>query len=135
MDLCLYEGEKTTKMRKEYIKPLFLLHLLLFVYSLGGISSKLAGKQDFFSFKFCFFYGIVLLLLFLYAIFWQQILKKLPLVTAFANKAVTVIWGIVWGALFFGEEITIQKIIGALVIIAGVYFVVSSDKKEEDEKK
>lgn len=130
MDMCICEGDKI-KMKKEYIKPIILLHVLLLVYSFGGISSKLAGSEPFLSFRFSLFYGIVLFLLFAYAILWQQILKKLPLVTAFANKAVTVIWGIVWGALFFREEITISKIIGALVIIAGVYLVVSADKEEE----
>ena len=65
--------------------------------------------------------------LFVYAIVWQQLLKKLPLVTAYANKAVTVIWGIVWGYFFFNEGITIYKLIGAVVIVIGVYLVVSSD--------
>ena len=64
--------------------------------------------------------------IFLYAIFWQQIIKKLPLVTAYANKAVTVVWGIVWGILYFNEKITFMKIIGAIIIIIGVYIVVSS---------
>lgn len=118
-------------MKKEYIKPLIFLHILLALYSLGGISSKLAGQQEFLSFKFCLYYGIVLFVLFLYALLWQQVLKKLPLVTAFANKAVIVIWGILWGALFFKETITLTKIIGAIVIVVGVYLVVSGDEYKE----
>lgn len=120
-------------MKREYIKPLIYLHILLIIYSLGGISSKLAGAQKFLSFKFCMYYGIVLLILFVYALLWQQILKKLPLVTVFANKAVVVIWGIVWGAVFFDERITLLKLIGAMVIIFGVYLVVSSDEDREEE--
>lgn len=114
----------------EKVKPILLLHILLLAYSLGGIFSKLAAGQEFLSLKFVLCYGVVLVNLFLYAIFWQQILKKLPLVTAYANKAITVIWGLIWGMVFFGEKITIQKIVGALVIIIGVYFVVS-DKEGE----
>ena len=90
------------------IKPFLSLHILLLVYSLGAVCSKMAGKAEFLSIRFFFFYGLVLLNLFVYAIVWQQILKKLPLVTAFANKAVTVIWGMLWGMLIFKEKITLQ---------------------------
>ena len=121
-------------MKKEYLKPLFFLHILLIIYSLGGICSKLAGQQDFFSVRFFLFYGVVLLILFLYAILWQQILKKLPLVTAFANKAIVVIWSIIWGNIFFDENFSICKLIGAIIIIIGVYLVVSSDEQKEDVK-
>ena len=65
-------------------------------------------------------YGGVLLSLGIYAIGWQQIIKRIPLTTAFANKAVTVVWGIVWGALFFHEQITIGKAVGALLVVFGV---------------
>lgn len=118
-------------MKREYIKPLIFLHILLAIYSLGGISSKLAGQQEFLSFKFCLYYSIVLLILFIYALLWQQVLKKLPLVTAFANKAVIIIWGIIWGAVFFEETITLSKIIGAFVIVVGVCLVVCSDENKE----
>ena len=104
------------------------MHLLLMLYSLGGICSKLAGRYPLFSLPFFLFYGLVLLDLALYAIMWQQILKKVPLITAYANKAVTVIWGLVWGMLVFGETITARKVIGAAIIIAGVVMVVRSDE-------
>lgn len=64
----------------------------------------MAAQQEFLSFKFFFFYGLVLLILFAYAIAWQQVLKGLPLVTAYANKAVTVIWKLVLGSAFFSGE-------------------------------
>ena len=79
------------------------------------------------SLKFLFFYGLVLVDLVIYAILWQQILRKLSLVTAYANKAVTVIWGVIWGLIIFQETITIWKIIGAVIIITGIYMVVVED--------
>ncbi|MBQ8914057.1 MAG: transporter [Lachnospiraceae bacterium] len=113
---------------KDKIKPFIELHILLLVYSLGGIFSKLAGQSDFLSLRFMLFYGVVFLDLAVYAIVWQQILKKLPLVTAYANKAITVIWGLLWGMLIFKEKITIFNVLGALVIIFGIYMVVKSDE-------
>lgn len=110
------------------IKTIFLLHLLLFFYSLFGICSKLAANYPVLSKEFLFFYGMVILNLGIYAICWQQIIKRIPLVTAFANKAITVIWGIVWGRLFFQEEITFSKILGAILIVIGIICVVSNEE-------
>lgn len=101
-------------------KIITCLHILLFIYSLGGIFSKLAAGTAFFSTDFLQLYTALLLILFLYAIGWQQILKRMPLTLAFANKAITIVWGIVFGKLFFNEEISIGKIIGALLIMAGI---------------
>lgn len=120
-------------MKTKNTKYIFLLHILLAAYSLGGIASKLASQQEFLSFKFIMLYGFVLFELFIYAIFWQQLIKKLPLFTAYANKAVTVVWGIIWGFLFFQEEITVTKIIGAVIVIAGVIFTVSEDSADAEK--
>lgn len=117
------------EMQKEKIKSLVYLHILLFVYSLGAVCSKMAGKLPFLSFSFICLYGLVLLDLFVYAIVWQQLLKRLPLVTAYANKAVTVIWGLLWGMLIFKETLSIWNILGAIVIIIGIYLVVRADAK------
>lgn len=116
------------KLNKEKIMPFVQLHILLFLFSLGSVCSKIAGQAEFLSMKFIVFYGLVLVILFGYALVWQQILKKLPLVTAYANKAVTVIWGLLWGTIIFKEQITIWNILGAAIIIFGIYMVVSSDE-------
>lgn len=120
-------------MNKSRIKTLFLLHMMLMIYSMSGICSKLAGEQVLFSLNFCFYYVCIIILLGFYAIGWQQIIKKLPLTTAFANKAVTVVWGIVWGFVFFHERITIGKIIGAICVIIGVIIFASADVVVKDE--
>lgn len=120
-------------MSKEKIKVLFLLHLMLMVYSMGGICSKLASKESFLSFKFCLYYAVIIGLLGFYAIGWQQIIKRLPLTTAFANKAVTIVWGIIWGALFFQEPLTPGKIIGALLVMIGVVMYAKADGETQNE--
>lgn len=109
------------------MKTLFALHLLLMVYSCSGICSKLAAGVPFLSIEFCALYAGLIALLGVYAIGWQQILKRLPLTTAFSNKAVTIVWGIVWGIVFFGESLTLGKVAGALLIIAGVVLFSHAD--------
>ena len=115
-------------------KILLFLHLLLGVYSLSGVFSKKAAGETFLSLRFCLFYGGIIFLLGIYAIFWQQIIKRMPLTTAYANKAVTVIWGLVWGIVIFGEGITIKKVIGALIVMAGIVIYSIESAKEEEKK-
>ncbi|MGO5050674.1 transporter [Dysosmobacter sp. Sow4_B12] len=122
---CGLKGEK--------VKTLISLHLMLMIYSMSGICSKLAAGEPFLSLKFCVYYAVVILLLGFYAIGWQQIIKRLPLTTAFANKAVTVIWGIIWGAVFFNEPIKAGKVIGAVLVIAGVVLFAVADGEQNDE--
>ncbi len=115
--------------KKSSWKVLLCLHVLLFIYSIQGVCSKLAAIQEMFSFKFFLFYGLVLFLLFFYALAWQRILKYLPLTVAFANKGVTIIWGIFWGALLFKEAITVKTVIGAVIILIGIYMVVTNNEQ------
>ena len=56
---------------KKY-KYILELHVLLAIYSVSGIASKYAAQQEFLSVRFCLLYGIVVLMLFLYALFWQH---------------------------------------------------------------
>lgn len=132
----LYERMNKRRMGitpKKKIKSLILLHLILMIYSLSGIFSKMAAQESFLSLKFCVFYGAVILLLVFYAFFWQQIIKRLPLTTAFANKAITVVWGLVWGMIFFGEHLTVGKVLGVSLVVAGVVIFALSDKEVSEE--
>lgn len=121
------------KNKISHMKTIIILHIILAIYSTSTIFSKLASKQEFLSAKFCVYYALIIILLGLYAIGWQQIIKRLPLTTAFANKAVTVVWGIIWGFLFFREPITLGKIIGALMVVGGIIMYAIADGEEKNE--
>lgn len=114
-------------MSKDRITTLIALHIMLIVFSMAAVCSKLAGRQEFMSFKFILFYGLVILSLGVYAIGWQQVIKRMPLTAAYANKAITVVWGIIWGIIIFGEHISIGQIIGAILVIAGVIVYAYAD--------
>ena len=104
-----------------------ILHISLMFSSISGLLSKKAAYADFFSPEWVAFYFGMLLIMFLDAIVWQQILRYLPLSVAYANKPVGLAWGMIWGALFFQEEITWNMILGSLVIFIGIYLVVTAD--------
>lgn len=107
-------------MKTKRTKLYFALHLLLLVFSLSPVCSKLASQSLVFSGRFFLFYGISLGILGLYAITWQQIIKRMPLTAAYANRAITVVWGLVWGSFIFDEKVTPLKLAAAALIIGGV---------------
>ncbi len=88
------------------LKWFILLHLSLVLNSLAGTASKLAGRQKFLSFKFMFWYGVMLLITMPFAVAWQQILKNMSLTFAFTNKPITIVWGLIWGVMIFRETLT-----------------------------
>lgn len=113
-----------------------LLHISLLFSSLSGVCSKMASRYtgNIFSIPFVFWFGLVFVIMFGYAVIWQQILKRMPLTVAYANKPVTLVWGIVWGSLIFGEKITWNMLIGAAIIFVGIYLVTSEDAKKDGEQ-
>ena len=116
-------------------KSIFLLlHISLLFSSLSGVCSKMASRHtgNVFSLEFIFWFGLVFVIMFAYAIIWQQILKRMPLTVAYANRPVTLIWGIIWGALIFGEKVTWNMLAGAAVIFAGIYLVTGEEKGGEE---
>lgn len=132
------DGKQPAEAEKKKVKnnrPLVLLalHVLLLVYSLSGIFSKSAAAEPMLSARFCLLYAGTFVVLAIYAVGWQQIIKRLPLTLAFANKAVTVVWGIVWGVLLFGETVTPLMVIGGVLVIAGVALFGYADARSSDD--
>ncbi len=115
--------------KKRRVPLIFLLlHASLLFSSLSGVCSKFAANEYLLSGPWIIFFGMTLLIMFLYAIVWQQILKHLPLSVAYANKPVGLIWAMVWGAFIFGEQITWNMVLGAGIIFVGICVVVTADE-------
>ncbi len=115
--------------------PVYLvLHAMLAVYSLSSVCSKLAAGQPFMSAGFMLIYGASIALLAVYAIVWQQVIKRMPLTTAYANKAVTLVWGLVWGRVIFEEELSPIKLLGAAVVLAGVVMFSMAHDEDDDAR-
>jgi len=104
-----------------------LLYAGIVVYSFCSVFSKWASGYQVLSPGFIMLYGAGLLVLAVYALLWQQVLKYLPLTTAYSNRPLATILGMVWGMLFFHETITANMLIGAVVILLGIRMVVRAD--------
>jgi multidrug transporter EmrE-like cation transporter len=97
------------------------------MYSCSGLLGKFANSYRFLSPEFLSFYAASLAMLVIYASLWQSVLKKFSLTIAFSNKGVVVLWGMLWGALVFGEKISLGKIIAAMLIITGIIILGRAD--------
>ena len=115
--------------KKFSVGAFVLLQVALFIVSFGAVCSKMAGRQEFLSLPFFAFYGALILILFVYAILWQQVLKRISLVVAYACKGIGIIYGILWGVIFFKEEITWKMIAGAVLVLIGVYIFIFGEIK------
>jgi len=102
------------------LKDLLFLLFGYILYSLIGVVSKSSIGNSLRSIKTLLYYGIVLMLLGLYAIIWQISIKKIPLYMAYMGKSISLILTLLWSNLFFSEVIKINNIIGALLVICGI---------------
>ena len=118
-------GKKTKKIS---IAMIIALQVVVMFYTTSGIFAKLASGTEFMSFKFIFFYGAEICVLGIYAILWQQIIKRVDLSIAYANRSIALIWSMLWAFFLFNEEITLKNIIGVIIVVVGT-MVVNSDNE------
>ncbi|MCH1982199.1 EamA family transporter [Ruminococcus sp. OA3] len=108
---------------KDYVQ----LHLNILLFSLTGIFSKMASiqynKEGLSSVWLYVFLFLMIADCGIYAIAWQKVIKKFTLTTAYANKSVYLIWSQVWAVLIFRENLTVNNIIGMLIVFIGVMVV------------
>jgi len=111
-----------------HLKNIILLQSVIFLLSLTNIVAKKASQEVFLSFNFIKLYSLEMIILAAYSYFWQKMLKIFDLSVAYANKASSIIWTLIWSVLIFDESIKITNLMGAAIIIGGINMVVRDDK-------
>ena len=84
-----------------------------------------------FSFSFFLFYGLEIVILGIYAILWQQMIKRFDLSVAYANRAMALLWSAVWAVMLFRELLGVKQVIGIAFVVLGTV-IVNSDSGKED---
>ena len=107
-----------------------MLQFSVMVYSLSTVAGNMASKHDFLSPYYILFFGLDFFILGVYAILWQQIIKRFQLSVAYANKAMTLLWSMVWNFLIFSQGITVKKVIGVLIVMVGVVVMNMGEGKD-----
>lgn len=98
------------------------------IYSISGVVAKSSSVADLYSMSTLIRFLAVIALLGIYSAFWQVSLKYIPLSTAFFCKGSVVVFSLVWAVIIFGEEITLNNLLGAILIIMGI-LVMAHERK------
>lgn len=102
------------------------------IYSLSTVAANLASKHAFLSWKYIMFFGLEFFILGVYAIVWQQMIKKFQLSIAYANKALTLMWSMLWNFVIFSQGITPWKVVGVVLVVIGVMVMNLSGEEEKE---
>lgn len=113
------------------VKNVLLLQGVVIIYTISSVMSKLASSNKESVIKFLFFFGMEFVLLGIYAILWQQMIKRFELSVAYANRSMSVLWSIIWAVIFFHDTITIKNIVGVILVIAGTIIINTDVDKAE----
>ncbi len=105
------------------LKSFIAIQGAVIVYTFAGVAGKAASEHSALSKGFILFYGIELMILGVYAVLWQQLIKKFDLSVAYANRSVALLWSMLWAFVFFNEDITFFNILGALIVVGGTLIV------------
>lgn len=98
------------------------------LYALVSLLAAMVARLPMFSLMFLLGVGGVFLLFGLYAIVWQQLLKRLPLSLAYMFKGTSLLFVLLLSALFLGDAITWQNLVGAVLIIVGIVLFARADE-------
>lgn len=123
--------------RLQWVKNILMLQAVVVIYTLSSVVAKLATGKELFSFSFFLFYGLEIAILGVYAILWQQMIKRFDLSIAYANRAMALLWSALWAVLLFHEGLGPKQVAGIVLVILGTV-IVNTDtpsKKEDTEEK
>jgi len=77
-----------------------------FIYTTSGVFSKLASQREFLSPGYIAFLACTVGVLGIYAVLWQQIIKRMDVSLAYMFKGTGVVFGLLLAHFVFGEAIT-----------------------------
>lgn len=97
--------------------------VLIFInllYTCVSLFTKYASQQEFMSWNYMVGLIGAVGVMGLYAVLWQQILKRIELSMAYMFKGTSLIFVMLLAYVFFDEQIAWNNIVGAIIIISGI---------------
>ena len=108
------------------IKDIVALVGINMLYACVGICTKMAAMQATGSWPYLLWFAGAIAIIGIYAILWQQVLRRIELSTAYMFKGTTLVFTMLIAALLFGEVITPMNILGSAIIIFGIVLLARS---------
>lgn len=110
---------------KNRIKAYALIGVNL-IYACTSICTKMASRQKMLSWPYVWWMAGAVGVMGVYALLWQQVIKRMPLSKAYMFKGTSLIFILLISAILFGESITINNLIGSVIIIFGIVLYAKS---------
>ena len=100
--------------KKLNLRDFAILQLVVLIYTSSTVISKIAAQsaESGKGWTFLLLYGA-------------------ELSVAYANRAMALLWSLLWAVLLFGERITVKKLIGVGLVLAGT-LIINGGKEQEN---
>lgn len=115
------------------LKNVLLLQGVILLYTISSVMSKEASASGGNMLRFLFFFGMEFVILGVYAILWQQMIKRFELSVAYANRSMAVVWSMVWAVVFFHDTITVQNVLGIILVVAGTWIINTGTEEDRND--
>jgi drug/metabolite transporter (DMT)-like permease len=123
----MYLYVKESEYMKPTIKNYVFLHVAFLIYSIILVYMKWASKFPVTSISFFIAYFGLIVLLFGYAILWQQVIKNFEISKAYSHRGIIILWSMLWSVFLFGDTIQWNNLLGAAIIIVGIVVVTKDE--------
>ena len=117
--------------KKAGVGNIILLQLVVMIYSVADVIAKFVSRQEFMSARYIMQFMLEFAALGACAILWQQAIKHFELSIAYVNKAMTLLWAMIWSIFIFHESLTLQNVLGVALVIVGI--IIINGEKEADQ--
>ena len=104
----------------KYCKKYCILLGVFLLYAFVFVFTKYASLQEPLSFRYFFCLAGAFGVMGVYAVLWQQVLKRIPLTDAYMFKGSSLIFLLILSSVLFGESITLTNVIGSIIIVGGI---------------
>ncbi len=126
--------EKKEEKRGITLKNILMLQGIIIIYTISSVMAKLASASKDEPLRFLLFFGLEFVILAVYAVLWQQMIKRFELSVAYANRSMAILWSMIWAVVFFHDRITLQNILGVGLVLLGTVIVnVDAGKGGKDD--
>jgi drug/metabolite transporter (DMT)-like permease len=114
------------------IKNIAMLQGVVIIYTISSLMSKMASASEGDVVKFLFWFGMEFVVLGIYAILWQQMIKRFELSVAYANRSMAVVWSMIWAVIFFHDTITLKNVVGVCLVVIGTLVINGEGEANKD---
>ena len=119
------------KERRVTLKNILLLQAIIIIYTISSVMAKMASANGEDPFRMLMFLALEFMILAVYAVLWQQMIKRFELSVAYANRSMAILWSMIWAVIFFHDKITFRNVLGVLIVLLGTV-IVNLDAREEE---